>query len=32
VTNQFLYVNLAALYEEMGNDTEAIRIDEQLLA
>jgi tetratricopeptide (TPR) repeat protein len=32
VTNQFLYENLAKLYEEMGNDAEAIRIDEQLLA
>jgi hypothetical protein len=31
VTNQFLYASLAALYEEMGNDGEAIRIHEQLL-
>lgn len=32
VTNQFLYANLALLYEQMGNDTEAIRINDQLLA
>ena len=31
VTNQFLYENLASLYEQLGNDAEAIRIDEQLL-
>jgi len=32
VTNQFLYANLALLYEQMGNVAEAVRIDEQLLA
>ena len=32
VTNQFLYENLAKLYEEMGNIPEAIRVHEQLLA
>ena len=32
VTNQFLYAELAELYEEMGNDADAIRINEQLLA
>ena len=32
VTNQFLYASLAQLYEEMGNDADAIRIHEQLLA
>ncbi|MEO8698746.1 MAG: tetratricopeptide repeat protein [Kofleriaceae bacterium] len=32
VANQFLYANLAKLYEEMKHDAEAIRIHEQLLA
>lgn len=32
VTNQFLYASLAQLYEEMGNEAEAIRVNEQLLA
>jgi tetratricopeptide (TPR) repeat protein len=32
VTNQFLYADLAKVYEAMDNDAEAIRIDEQLLA
>jgi tetratricopeptide (TPR) repeat protein len=32
VTNQFLYMELANLYEQMGNDAEAIRVDQQLLA
>ncbi len=32
VTNQFLYASLAQLHEEMGNDAEAIRVNEQLLA
>jgi tetratricopeptide (TPR) repeat protein len=32
VTNQFLYAALAQAYEQLGNDAEAIRIDEQLLA
>lgn len=32
VTNQFLYANLAKLYEERGNKAEAIRVNEQLLA
>jgi tetratricopeptide (TPR) repeat protein len=31
ITNQFLYADLAQLYEQMHNDAEAIRIDEQLL-
>ena len=31
ITNQFLYADLAELYEQMNNDAEAIRIDEQLL-
>ncbi len=31
VTNQFLYADLAALYEQIGNDAEAIRITEQLI-
>jgi tetratricopeptide (TPR) repeat protein len=32
VTNQFLYTTLAELYEKLGNDAEAIRIDELLVA
>lgn len=32
VTNQFLYASLAAVYEKLGNDAEAIRVHEQLLA
>lgn len=32
VTNQFLYGSLAELHEAMGDDREAIRIHEQLLA
>ena len=32
VTNQFLYASLAQLYEETGNDAEAIHVNEQLLA
>jgi tetratricopeptide (TPR) repeat protein len=32
VTNQFLYADLAKLYEAMNNDGDAIRINEQLLA
>lgn len=32
VTNQFLYAQLAALHEKLGNTAEAIRIHEQLLA
>lgn len=32
VTNQFLYMNLAAAYEETGNTAEAIRVNEQLRA
>lgn len=32
VTNQFLYADLAALYEQMGNTAAAIRVTEQLIA
>ena len=32
VTNQFLYADLAALYEQMGNTASAIKVTEQLIA
>jgi hypothetical protein len=32
VTNELLYVNLALLHEELGNDAAAIRVHQQLLA